>query len=404
MQAVYAFGLLVLIAFIGSRFVFKRRSFLSPLTFFFLSGLIYILLGLYLGKHGLNVLSSQALKGLIPLISLGLGWIGFLFGFQLEYKYLRKFPGKFIGLSVFQSLFVFFLAFSVLFLVSGFLLSSHPSYLLYGMAVAFSLLVSLNSPTLLNAASSVIQKKGNYYYLARFLVSVSGFWGLVGLALLSSFWHFPFFESRVFARGLIFFLASTIFPFCLAYVFHVLTKKKTSEQDLLVYLLGLVFFVSGAAFYFNLPSLYVCMVLGITYSNLTKVQERIYPLLFSTEKPLYIVFLILIGALWEFNFDYKIALLVILVFITRVAGYSFPLPLYKKLLRFSFPLPARFGLCFLSFGGIGVAFAVSLKLAYPIPLTDTFLSVALLAIILSEILSPWALKISLLKLDREERE
>ena len=76
------------------------------------------------------------------------------------------------------------------------------------------------------------------------------------------------------------------------------------------------------------------MVLGIAFSNLTKIQEKLYPLLLSTEKPLFIVFLLLIGALWEFNIDYKIALLVVLIFVLRVIGYTASLPIIGLVLRF----------------------------------------------------------------------
>jgi hypothetical protein len=106
MKAIFAFGLLVLVAFFGSRFLFKRKRLFLPLSYFFLSGLIYVFLGLSLGKSGLNVLSPAVLEGLKPLISLGLGWIGFIFGFQLEYKYLRRFPQNYVGLSLLQSLVV----------------------------------------------------------------------------------------------------------------------------------------------------------------------------------------------------------------------------------------------------------------------------------------------------------
>ncbi len=402
MKAIFAFGLLVLIAFLGSQFLFKRKKLFFPLSYFFLSGLIYVFLGLSLGKNGLNVLSPGVLEGLNPLISLGLGWVGFIFGFQLEYRYLRRFPQKYVELSLLQSLVVICLVIAVFGWLLRSLFPSEPSYLLYGMAVALGLLLSLNSPSLLNFASSEIPQKGNYFHLARFLVSVSGFWGIGGLALVASFWHFPFFESNIFVKGFVLLLCSTIFPIFVAYVFHFLTIKKTSEHDLLVYLLGLVFFASGTAAYFNLPSLYICMVLGITFSNLTRIQEKLYPLILSTEKPFYIIFLILIGALWEFNLDYKVALLVALLLILRVAGYSFPLRSFGKILRFSFPLPALFGLCFLSSGGIAVAFIVNLKLIYPFPLIDVFVSVALITTVLSELLSPWALKNSILKLDIEK--
>jgi hypothetical protein len=403
MQAIYAFGLLILIAFLGARFITKRTS-LSPVNYFFYSGFIYIFLGLSLGRSGWDILSSSILTGLTPLVGLGLGWVGFLFGFQLETKYLKRFPGKYISLSLMQFVFVFLSSGLVFFLVLRLVYSAEQVYLLYGMAVALGLLLSLNSPTLLSMASRVIPERGNYYYLSRFLASVSGFWGIVGLVLLLSFWHFPFFESEVFLKGGGFLLLSTLFPILLGYLFHILTKKKTSEEQMLVYLLGLVFFVSGAAFYFNLPPLYMSMVLGITFSNLTKIHEKLYPLLLSTEKPLYIIFLVLIGALWDVNLDYSIAILVVLMVGLRVLTYIMPLPLFKVALDFPLHLPARFGLCFLSSGGIGVAFAVSIKLAYPLPLTDIFLSIALFGVLITEFISPWGLKFSVFRLDSEEKK
>ena len=401
MQAIYAFGLLILIAFLGAKFITKR-TFLSPVNYFFYSGFVYIFLGIALGTSGWDILSSSILSGLTPLIGLGLGWVGFLFGFQLETKYLKRFPGKYISLSFLQFLFVFLLGGFVFSLFLKLLYPEEQVYMLYGMAAALGLLLSLNSPTLLNMASRVIPARGSYYYLARFLVSVSGFWGIVGLVLILSFWHFPFFESEVVFKGAVFLLAGTIFPVLLGILFHRLTKKKSSEEQMLIYLLGLVFFVSGAAFYFNLPPLYLSMVLGITFSNLTKIHEKLYPLLISTEKPLYIIFLILIGALWEVTLDYRIAILIALMVVIRVMTYVLPLPLFKVILDFPCHLPARFGLSFLSSGGIGVALAVSLKLAYPLLLTDTFLTIALCGVLITEFIAPWGLKTSVSKLDAEE--
>ena len=401
MQAIYAFGLLILIAFLGAKFISRKTS-LSSVNYIFYSGFIYIFLGLSLGRSGLEILSPSILNGLTPLISLGLGWVGFLFGFQLEAKYLKRFPRKYISLSFLQFLFVFLFGGLAFMLVLKPLYPSERSFLLYGMAVALGLLLSLNSPTLLSMASNVIPERGNYYYLSRFLVSVSGFWGIVGLSLLSSIWHFPFFELKIFIKGGRFLFLSTAFPILIGFLFHFLTKKRSSEEQMLVYLLGLVFFVSGAAFYFNFPPLYLTMVLGITFSNLTKIHEKLYPILLSTEKPLYIILLILIGALWEVDLDYRVGILTGMIVVLRMIAYILPLPFFKVALDFPLRLPAKFGLCFLSSGGIGVAFAVSMKLAYPLPLTDIFLTIALFGILFTEFISPWGLKRSVFRLDSEE--
>ncbi|MFQ6070750.1 MAG: hypothetical protein ACE5LC_09560 [Candidatus Aminicenantales bacterium] len=402
MKALLAFGLIVLLAYLGSRFLFRWKKRFLPLGYLFLSGVIYIFLGYFLGKNGLNVLGSRVLEGLKPLISLGLGWVGFLFGFQLEYRNLKKFPRNYIRLSFFQALSVTAAGTAVLIFLLRALFPSQPDLMLYGMGVMFGILLSLNSPSLLNYASSFVAQKGSYYYLARFLVSVSGFWGVTGLALVASFWHFPFSEKMVSMKGAVFLLASTILAVLTGYLFHLLSRKKTSEEDLLVYLLGLVFFTSGAATYFNLPPLYLCMVLGITYSNLSRIQEKLYPLLLSTEKPFYIIFLILIGASWEFDISFSVVLVVLLLLGLRIAGYSLFLLPFGRLFNFSFPLHPLFGLCFISSGGIAVAFVFSLKLMYDLPLTDVFVSAALMVIVISEFFSPLALKYALEKLEKVE--
>ena len=115
MHAIYAFGLLILIAFLGSRFLFRRRENLSPFNYFIFSGLIYIFLGLFLGKSGIKVVNEEVLSGFYPLIGFGLGWIGFLFGFQLERRYIKRFPKKHISLSFLQSVFVMLFLFCALY-------------------------------------------------------------------------------------------------------------------------------------------------------------------------------------------------------------------------------------------------------------------------------------------------
>jgi len=402
MYAAYIFCGLILIAYIGTRYLFKKKKVVSPLIYPFTSGLIYIFLGLGLGEGGLGILNLRIMGSLFPLVSFGLGWAGFLFGFQLELRYIRKFSQNFWFLSFLQSLLVFCTVSGFLILLLKAVYPTQRPFLLLGMAFSFGLLSTIISPSLIHAISPQIPQKNHHYYLARFLGSVNGFWGIMGLGILVSFWHFPFMDSRIVFTGGKIFVISVVLSMGFGYVFHLLTAKRTSEQDLLVYLLGLVFFISGAAFYFNLSPLFTGMVLGISYSNLTKIHEKLYPLLLATEKPLYIVFLILIGALWHPDFDWRIGLVAGSLIVLRILIVLLPLPLLGKMLHFHFTLKRKLGFCFLSSGSIGIAYAVSIKLAFPIPLTDVFLSIALFTIILSELVSPWIAKKSLLMLGEEE--
>ncbi len=400
MQAIYAFALLILFAVLGARLVFQGERSFSNTRFFFYSGLFYIFLGLSLGGSGLNILNERVLSGLNPLMALGLGWIGFVFGFQFEKRYLKRFSLKFYYLSFFIFILTFFPGTVIMwFILHGFY-PGQPAFLIGGTAVSFGLLLTLHSPAILNAMAPFVPCQNKYFYLARFLVSVGGIWGICGLAVLSSFWRYPFSRESMLLKGGVMLIAATLFSGLMGYLFYYTTQRKPSDKDLLVYILGTVFFVSGTAFYFDLIPLFTCMVMGIFYSNLTRNHEKIYPLLLSTEKPIFIVFLILIGAFWELNFTWEVGALVGVMLALEVLLHTLPMPVLGKIFKFPFHLPHIFGNCLLSSGGVGIAFAISLKLTYPVPMVDVFLSVSLLMIIFSELLSPWAIKAALHRLEK----
>ncbi|MCP2519315.1 hypothetical protein NLC26_03060 [Candidatus Aminicenantes bacterium AC-708-M15] len=401
MKAILALGLLILISYLGSIGLFFRRNVFSPFFYFFSSGSVYILFGLISGKDGLNILSSQVLNQLSPLINLGLGWIGFLYGFQLENKFLRQFPKKYLGFSFLYSMFLFLTVTLISLLFLKVIYSSYSSFILAGMAISFGILASISSSSFLPFFSNLIPHKGEYYRLAVFSNNIDDFWGIWGFALITSFWHFPFFREKIFIKGLLLFLGSIIFCGLLSIIFHLLTKVINDQREILTLLFGMVFFASGAASFFNLSPIFICMLFGFILTRLTKLHDRIYPVFLSVEKPLYIIFLILIGALWNISIDISVILLIFIFVGSRIGGSVLYLPLLKKILKFPINLPPLYGLTFLSQGGMAIALAINIKLIYSLPLTDIFLTVALLGILINEFLAPIGLKVSLIKLESQ---
>ena len=113
-------------------------------------------------------------------------------------------------------------------------------------------------------------------------------------------------------------------------------------------------------------------------------------------------YLILIGSLWDIFPGSNVFFLVALLVTLQILVHMLPFPLFHKIFGFEHPLSPRFGLSFMTSGGLGIAFAVTLTMIRPTRNTDLFLSIALFVIIVSEFLGPWALKISLSRLDREK--
>ena len=401
MKAILALGLLILISYLGSIGLFLRKKVFSPFFYFFSSGLIYILFGLTLGKDGLNILSTRVLDQLSPLINLGLGWIGFLYGFQLENKFLRQFPKKYLGFSFLYSMFLFLTVTLMSILFLKIIYPFYSSFMLSGMAVFLGVLASISSSSFLPFFSNLIPHKGEYYRLALYSNNIDDFWGIWGFAIITSFWHFPFFREKIFIKGFLLFLSSIVFCSLLSVIFYLITKVVNEQREILTLVFGMVFFASGVAAFFNLSPIFVCMFFGFILTRLTKLHHRIYPVFLSVEKPFYIIFLILIGALWNISIDISVILLVFIFLGSRIAASTLYLPLLKKILKFSINLPPLYGLTFLSQGGMAIALAINIKLIYSLSLTDVFLTVALLGILINEFLAPIGLKVSLIKLESE---
>ena len=395
MKALFAFGLLILVAFLGSRFLTRRKEF-SSFFFIFHTGLVYLLLGIVLGQEGLNILSPDVLERLSPLLILGLGWVGFVFGFQFEKKYLRRFQRKFISFS-----FLYFLIFLVTITGLAYWLMHQVVGLVPQEALSFSfalaLLFSLTSPTVLDVILFQVNKKELPSYLARFIVSVTSFWGILGLAFLVFFApHEASLQQNFWQPGSIFALSIGL-PFLIAFLFHRLTRRKVNEEELLLYLLGLVFLCAGVADSLGLAPLFPTMILGIAYSNLTRRQERLYPLLMNTEKPMFVVLFILVGALWRPHLSWSLALVIFLLITLKFLVLVGLVSRLTSCLHFPFPFSPWYGLCFLSSGVMGVTFTVCVYLWWGLALSQLFMTVGLISVICLDLISPWVVSLAVVQ-------
>jgi Kef-type K+ transport system membrane component KefB len=257
---------------------------------------------------------------------------------------------------------------------------------------ALALLFSLTSPTVLDVILFQVERKELPSYLARFIVSVTSFWGILGLAFLVFFSpHGESFAVSFWQRGSLLAL-STGLPLLLASLFHRLTKRKLSEEELLLFLLGLVFLCAGVAESLGIPPLYPTMILGIAYSNLTRKQERLYPLLLNTEKPMFVVLFILVGALWQPELSGPLGLVIFLLILVKFLVLIGLVSRLTSFLRFPFPFSPWYGLCFLSSGVMGVTFTVCVCLWWGLSVSQVFMSVGLISVICLDFISPWVVR------------
>ncbi|MBN2365131.1 MAG: hypothetical protein EH225_03415, partial [Calditrichaeota bacterium] len=122
--------LILMITFIGVRFFSRTTILKTPLlSGLIVSGVPYILIGVFLGPQVFNFLNINVLNSLQPLISMAIGWVGLLFGLQLRWRNIRRFPLNYMLFTSVQSLITFFFIFILMgiliYLMSPPLLENH---------------------------------------------------------------------------------------------------------------------------------------------------------------------------------------------------------------------------------------------------------------------------------------
>lgn len=371
--------LILLIAFIGTRIFSEKAILKAPLlSGLIVSGIPYILLGVVLGPYFFNFLNPTVLENLQPLLSLALGWVGLLFGIQLRWRNIRRFPRNYLLFTSVQS-FVSLLIIFVILLIGGWLLgmANRPMFLI--MTITLAALGS--NSAMVTIGRIVVERRvhGRLTHLLQFVTSLDGYWAiLVGGLAISAHWLLTDL-SPIFRWGWLG-LAFTL-PILIGYLFHKLIQIRFQSEELLLLVLGLVIFTSGLGFYFKISPIFLTMILGITLAQFPRDSEKIMRVVRKAEKPIYLFMLVFAGAMW--NYRFWTALVFITIFIVaRTAGKYLGGWISAGTIDCRFPIPSRVGGALLSFGGTSLAIAFNYQIFFPGHLADIVMSATILGTLL----------------------
>ena len=298
------------------------------------AGLPFVVLGVVARHPSVDVLTNSVLADLGALLRFALGWLGFLAGFrfdlgvagertrrtsrpsfeQLEPTYP---PGERpsslplrLNRAETRSLFT---------LATG---RAAIAFAVTGPAMALALLAlegfrwgALKEPTfyrdaaLLGLAGALAtgtprpddQNASGARARSVVLRRVQDIVGVVGLLLVTAyfrssdgvtFWQLPGTAWLLLALGL-----GTAMGFV---AYAVLARAKNADAEAMVLLLGSVAFGAGLAGYLRLSPLVVCFLAGLIVANLPGGRQRTtLAVLERVERPIYLLFLVVVGALWQ---------------------------------------------------------------------------------------------------------
>ena len=392
MDPLLATLILISLALVGARFSFSTDNIPAGPRLLFRTGSHFIAIGFVLGPSVMGLVTREALEQLFPFFALGFGWVGFLFGMQLERDTVRRFAAHMHRFAAGQALLAFALMTSVGLVV----------LVAFGrLGRVESLLVLLASATACSSApagiamvSSNFLVRGPVRQMLFFTASVDGIVGIILLQLIYAGYHPP---DALGLLGTVPALVWTVLAISLGLlcgiIFVWLSRGRTKIEEMVLFLMGIAAFTAGAALQLQLSPLFVSVVMGAVVANLVPDPRRILRVMAKWEKPAYVILLILAGALVQFPTLWIIPLALVYAVLrggAKIAGVS----AMTHIGTLPFPTPKLLGLGLIPQGGISLVMALSALLTFyglelgGVDVSQWLFSVVVLGVVLSELVGP----------------
>ncbi len=392
MDPLLATLIIIFLALVGARFSFSTVNIAAGPRLLFRTGTHFIVIGFVLGPSVLNMVTREALEHLFPFFALGFGWVGFLFGMQLERDTVRAFAAHLHRFAVGQALLAF--AFMTMVGLIGLLalgLLGRVEILLVLLAAATA---CTSAPAGIAMVSSNFLVRGPVRDMLFFAASLDGIVGIVLLQLIYAGYHpsdalGPLGELPALAWTV---LAVAVGVLC-AIIFVWLSRGRTAIEELVLFLMGIAAFAAGAALQLQLSPLFVSVVMGAVVANLVPDPRRVFRVMARWEKPAYVILLILAGALVRFSTPWIVPLAFVYTILrggAKVAGAG----TMVRVETLPFPTPRFLGAGLIPQGGISLVMALSALLTFygleigGVDASQGLFSVVVLGVVLSELMGP----------------
>jgi hypothetical protein len=383
-KLVLAAVLLTVLAFFGSRvsviqLLLARIERIPGVRHLLLTGTEFVLVGLILGTHGIGVLDEPTLTGLAPGFGLGLAWIGLLFGIQWDVRRLPPATRAIIPAALGQAVLTgAFVAIGTHFLLRLYLGWDDESSLVGALSLGAAASGTAGIPKSVRAGSEGLQ---------RLLRSIADVDGLVPILTFGLVCCLPLLHDGD-TRFWIWFGCSIGLGLAVGLVVTVLGTYRLSEDDHLVILFGAVLLGGGAALQLSLSPLLVNAIAGFLVANVARPRtcSAIRRLLLEGDRAVYILFLLLAGALWNPGSNQTLGLALLYIGVRMfgkwlTAGWALRKWIPAAHVR-------RVGLGLISYDGLAVAIAINLQLLTQSPMADLVTTVVLVGVVINELLAP----------------
>lgn len=348
------------------------------------TGVIFVLLGALIGPQGLNIFTEETFTRLNPLVIIAIGWIGFLYGSHFEWRLMRRYPVT-IYLAAFTQAFVTFALVAV------------PAYLFFNwfLAETFPFTTRLSAAFLLGICASGTAPAGVFRLaqgrkiapqnlrIMRFISAVDDLPAVVMLGILYSFFH-P--TNQGFVWWQLVPISFAMGP-PLGLIAHWLFPREGDARLNALVLLGVISLGAGGAELLGLSPLFVTVAAGLTFANLSTRKENAYGLLARREHTLYLVFMVVAGMLFRFEWS-TVYLMVPVFLLLRTAGKILGGYLGWQLFLMRSRTSPLIGSGLLFQGGMTLVIAIGFEHTHSSLLAHQVTTTIVIAVVFNELFAP----------------
>ena len=387
------FGVL-LVAAVGSSKALGESRYLG-IRLLAKTSLFFLVLGAVIGPSGLELIDPFVLRQMGPIVVIGLGWIGFLYGSTLEFRSLRKFRSQLFWTAFGEALITFFLIGLIFVVMSKIgLVDWDP--------VAYVLLASTaacTAPIQRLMGAPARGQMGESVSLAHFCSRLDDFPGILALGILFSMTPPQMGDSAAFS---VFFwfsvqvILGAVFGWVTDYLYHSIqtSKGETDPGELTIVFFGMLCLSSGFAAYLSLSPLFVCVVSGMVFANHSQHAESLAGSLAEKEHTVFVLFLLVSGCYWPIRgFSAWIPLLIYLL--VRVVGKVGGSLFFQRVFlddmsgKEGSKASERFGLALIPQGGLAIAMVVSYLFTYTEQSASWAINIVHFSVIVNDLIAPY---------------
>jgi len=359
---VLALALLAAVGLLATRLPRVPTPHSASLDLVLAAGGLLVLLGFVLGP-GIELVTRPVLAALAPVSALAIGWIGATLGTFFEWRYVRRIPPG-IWLLALVSAGAPFGAVAV----TAWLATRAFPNLAAAWAPQLPTVLTLAAVAAVSgsaAVTSVAQGLGIRRAGTRVFARVAALETACGALALTVplALHRPHAPAGHPELGWLYWIVFAVGSGALVgLVFLSLTRQRPARGDLGMALLGTLLFGSGIGYAADLSPFLVCALAAVVVVNWSPHRRQARVLLAAWERPIYAVFLVMVGALLTLPTPWILAAVPVLA-AARV-GARWVSVRYTRIALKLATLPPHVGLATVAQGGAALALGINYYVVY----------------------------------------